>query len=50
MREFEHAAFLIQQTMPRLAETVDALAVKRCELASERNRSPPTDLNVRDGG
>ena len=31
MREFEDAAFLIQQTMPPLAEAVNALVVKRRE-------------------
>ena len=31
MREFEHATFLIKQSVPSLAEAVDALIVERSE-------------------
>ena len=31
MRQFEHAAFLVQQSVPTLAESVNAFVVKRRE-------------------
>ena len=50
MREFEDAALLVQQSVPPLAEAVDALVVERRETRFATERSPPTDLNVRDAG